>query len=78
MSFEGLMDTTDVLSFEIEKDQAGVIVRTFEMLQQGVAQLARIRELMELRHALEMSERKKREPQWSAARHQIEPLSHIG
>ena len=81
VTFEGLMDTTSILESSPSKKTpptSASSVHFFEMLQQGVAQVARIRELLEEAHHQDEADRRRREPQWSAARHQNEPLNHIG
>lgn len=69
------MDTSAILAFNIETDNAAIPIRAFEMLQQATAQLAAIREAVEHELAQQIVKRR-REAGWPPPN--TAPHSHIG
>ncbi|MGA6985765.1 MAG: hypothetical protein WBZ01_06925 [Terriglobales bacterium] len=66
------MDTTAILS---RKQGTNPISEVLEWLQQIAANLAAIREMLEIEHAFRMAERRKARA-WPPA--SVAPLSHLG
>jgi hypothetical protein len=74
------MDTTEILALDVTQPTI------FKLLQQGVAQLAAIRGILEVEHAHAIALRRRAQPQrenakgaaepWPPKAH--EPLAHIG